>query len=235
MSDTPRQPVAGILVFPGVTQLDMTGPFEVLARMPGWRVEVVAKARGPVRSDRGLVLHADTDFAAAPQYDLLAVPGGPGTDDAILDADTVDFVRRQGAGAGHVFGICTGSLLLGAAGLLRGRRAGSHWMARDLLPRFGATVSDARMTQDGTIYTAGGVTSGIDMALRVAADLVGEEAAQRIQLAIEYDPEPPFRAGTPFVAPPALVAGVREAAAANRARRAAAVEEAARRLDAAGG
>jgi cyclohexyl-isocyanide hydratase len=200
-----RQAVAGMVLFPGMTQLDLTGPFEVLARLPGWRVEVVAKQAGPVVTDKGLVLVADRDFASAPQYDLIAVPGGPGADEAILDPETVGFVRRQAEGARYVFGICTGSLLLGAAGLLAGRRAGGHWQARDLLTQFGAIVSDDRMTVDGNIYTAGGVTSGIDMALHVAAVIAGDDVAQQLQLQIEYDPEPPFKAGTPFVAPPAIV------------------------------
>ena len=224
------QPVAGLLLFPGLTQLDLTGPYEVIARLPGWRTEIVAKTIAPVKTDRGLVITPSVSFPDAPPFDLLVVPGGPGTDDAILDAETVEFVRRQGEAAQHVFGICTGSLLLGAAGLLRGRRAGGHWAARDLLTQFGAEVSDARMTKDGKIYTAGGVTSGIDMALRVVADLAGEDVAMGIQLQIEYDPEPPFNAGTPFVAPAAVVERARTAGAARRAIRAAAVETAASRL-----
>ena len=224
------QPIAGLLLFPGMTQLDLTGPYEVLARLPGWRTEVVGKTTAPVKTDRGLVITPSLAFAEAPQFDLLVVPGGPGTDDAILDAETVEFVRRQGAAAKHVFGICTGSLLLGAAGLLRGKRAGGHWAARDLLTHFGAEVSDARMTQDGSIYTAGGVTSGIDMALRVVADLAGEDVAMGIQLQIEYDPEPPFQAGTPFVAPSTILERARAAGAQRRAIRAAAVEAAAARL-----
>lgn len=230
MLNTPILPVAGLLLFPAMTQLDLTGPYEVLARLPGWRTEVVAKQKGPVRTDKGLVLHAEADFASAPQYDLFVVPGGPGTDDALLDAETVDFVRRQARGAAHVFGICTGSLLLGAAGLLKGRRAGSHWAARDLLAHFGAEVRDQRMTRDGNLYTAGGVTSGIDMALRVVADLAGEEVAQAIQLQIEYDPEPPFRAGTPAIAPPAVLARARAAGAERRRIREAAVLAAAANL-----
>ena len=228
MSATP--PVAGLLLFPGMTQLDLTGPYEVIARLPGWRTEIVGKTIHPVKTDRGLVITPSIAFAEAPQFDLLIVPGGPGTDDAILDAETVEFVRRQGAGAKHIFGICTGSLLLGAAGLLAGKRAGGHWAARDLLAQFGAEVSDARMTKDGKIYTAGGVTSGIDMALQVVADLAGEDVAMGIQLQIEYDPAPPFNAGTPFVAPAAIVERARIAGAARRAIRAAAVETAAGRL-----
>ncbi len=231
---TYHQPTAGLLMFPGMTQLDLTGPFEVLARLPGWRTEIVAKTRDPVPTDKGLLITPTADFASAPQYDLLAVPGGPGTDDAILDPETVRFVRQQAAGACHVFGICTGSLLLGAAGLLRGRRAGGHWQARDLLAQFGAEVSDARMTRDGNLYTAGGVTSGIDMALQIAADLSGEDVAQQIQLQIEYDPEPPFRAGTPKVAPRHIVERALTATAERRRIRERAVAQAAANLVAIG-
>jgi cyclohexyl-isocyanide hydratase len=224
------QPTAGLLLFPGLTQLDLTGPYEVLARVPGWRTEVVAKTRDSVRTDKGLVIVPTMDFADAPQFDLLVVPGGPGTDDAILDRETVGFVQRQASGARFIFGVCTGSLLLGAAGVLRGRRAGGHWLARDLLAAFGAEPSDARMTVDGNIFTAGGVTSGIDMALRVASELAGEDIARQIQLQIEYDPEPPFHSGTPFVAPPRIVELARQAAVERRRIREAAVAEAARRL-----
>ncbi|WP_424814478.1 DJ-1/PfpI family protein [Roseococcus sp. YIM B11640] len=222
--------VAGLLVFPGLTQLDMTGPYEVLARLPGWRAEIVARSMEPVRTDKGLTILPTLDFAGAPQLDLLVVPGGPGTDDLLLDAEAVDFVRKQGQAARYIFGICTGSMLLGAAGLLKGKRAGGHWSARDLLSQFGATPSDARMTVDGNLYTAGGVTSGIDMALKLAADLVGEDVAQQIQLQIEYDPEPPFRSGTPFVAPPDILERAKKAGASRRELRERLVAQAAARL-----
>ncbi len=222
----------GSLLFEGLDQIDLTGPFEVLARLPNCKIEVVAKARGPVKTDKGLVITADNDFASAPQYDVVAVPGGPGTDAAILDAETLGFVRRQCLGAKYVFGICTGSLLLGAAGLLRGKRAGGHWQARDLLAQFGAVVSDDRMTIADNIFTAGGVTAGIDMALRLAAEVAGEAVAQQIQLQIEYDPEPPFRAGTPSVAPPEIVQRARSATAERRKIREAAVARAAEILGA---
>ena len=155
------------------------------------------------------------------------MPGGPGTDDAMLDEQWVKFVRDQAAKARWIFGICTGSLLLGAAGLLRGRRSGGHWLARDLLTQFGATVVDDRMVVDGNIFTSGGVTAGIDMAFRVVAEIAGEEAAKRIQLQIEYDPEPPFRSGTPFTASQDTIAAQREAGAARRKIREAAVAKAA--------
>jgi len=225
---------AGMLLFPGMTQLDLTGPFEVLARLPGWTVDIVAKHRGAIRTDKGLVVEAGTDFASAPQYDLFVVPGGPGTDDAILDEETVEFVRQQASGARFIFGVCTGSLLLGAAGLLRGKRAGGHWQARDLLSQFGAVVSDDRMTVDGNIYTAGGVTSGIDMALRLAADVLSEDVAKQVQLQIEYDPEPPFRSGTPFVASKDIVDRARQATRSRRQIREQAVAKAARNIVASG-
>jgi cyclohexyl-isocyanide hydratase len=220
-----------LLLFPGVTQLDITGPYEVLVRMPGAQVELVGASIDPVVSDRGLTILPTTTIEAAPACDLLVVPGGPGTDDAILDPDWVGFVRAQAEKARWIFGICTGSLLLGAAGLLRGKRAGGHWLARDLLSQFGATVVDDRMVTDGNIFTSGGVTAGIDMAFRVVAEIAGEEAAKRIQLQIEYDPEPPFRSGTPFKASEETVAAQREAGAARRKLREAAVAKAAAALN----
>lgn len=222
--------IAGLLIFPGLTQLDMTGPYEVLARLPGWRAEIIARTMDPVRTDKGLTILPTLDFASAPQLDLLVVPGGPGTDDLLLDEEAVAFVRRQGQAAEYVFGICTGSMLLGAAGLLRGKRAGGHWSARDLLTQFGATVSDARITVDGNLYTAGGVTSGIDMALKLAADLAGEDTAMQIQLQIEYDPEPPFRSGTPSVAPPHILERTKAAGASRRQSRERLTAQAAARL-----
>ncbi|MBN3727744.1 DJ-1/PfpI family protein [Burkholderia sp. Ac-20379] len=230
----PPTHVAGLLLFPDMTQLDLTGPLEVLGRLPGWRAEVVAPSRAPVRTDKGLVIQPDADFASASAYDLFVVPGGPGTDEAMLDPRIVGFVRERALAAKHVFGICTGSLLLGAAGLLKGRRAGSHWQARHLLSQFGATPSDARLTIDGKLYTSGGVTAGIDMALQVAAEVAGEDVARQIQLQIEYDPAPPFRAGTPFVAPAGIVERAMASTAARRAIREAAVAKAAARLAAAG-
>lgn len=234
MTDLSETKVAGLLLFPGMTQLDLTGPYEVLARIPGWRAEIVAKTMDPVRTDKGLVIVPDADFSSHSTYALFAVPGGPGTDKAILDSDTVDFVRRQAALAVHVFGICTGSLLLGAAGLLRGRRAGGHWQARDLLAQFGATPSDSRLTIDGNIFTSGGVTAGIDMALRVAAEVASPDIARQIQLQIEYDPEPPFQSGTPFTAPKYIIDRALAASSERRLTREAAVLKAAAALQDAG-
>jgi cyclohexyl-isocyanide hydratase len=219
-----------MLLFKGLTQLDLTGPFEVLVRMAGARVALVAENMAAVASDRGLSIVPTTTRDQAGRADLLVVPGGPGIDAAILDPDWVSFVRQQARSARWVFGICTGSLLLGAAGLLRGRRATGHWQARDLLSQFGAEVSDERMVVDGNLFTAGGVTAGIDMALRVVAELRGEEAAKRIQLQIEYDPQPPFRSGSPFVASAETIEAQRKAGAERRRIREAAVAKAAATL-----
>jgi len=192
-----------IIVVNDMCQLDTTGTFEVLARVPNWTVDLVAASMQPVRTDRGLM----TRESAKP-CDILVVPGGPGIDNAMLDVGWIAYTQREAADAKYVFSVCTGSLLLAAAGLLTGRRAGGHWQARDLLARFGVTPSDARLTVDGKFYTSAGVTSGIDMALRVVADIVGEESARKIQLAIEYDPAPPFSGGTPFTSPPQIVTAV---------------------------
>ena len=147
------------------------------------------------------------------------VPGGPGIDNAMLDNGWIAYARREAAEAKYVFSVCTGSLLLAAAGLLTGRRAGGHWQARDLLAQFGVTPSEARLTVDGKFYTSAGVTSGIDMALLVVADVVGEETARKIQLAIEYDPAPPFPGGTPFTSPPEIVKAVLDGSRQRRAER----------------
>jgi cyclohexyl-isocyanide hydratase len=219
-----------IVIVKDMVQLDITGPYEVLARAPAWTIDLVAESLAPVRTDRGLTILPTQTRETAKPSDLLVVPGGAGIDDAMLDDDWLTYVRCEAGRAKHVFGICTGSLLLAAAGLLHGRRAGGHWQARDLLAKFGVTPSDARMTLDGKFYTCGGVTSGIDMALRVVGDVAGEETARRIQLAIEYDPAPPFPGGTPFTSPPEIVAAVREASKKRRAEREAMVEAAAARL-----
>lgn len=224
--------VAGLLLLPDVTQLDLTAPPEVLSRLPGWRVEIVAPTLAPVRTDRGLVIQPDADFATASSYELFLVPGGPGIDDAMLEPEIVAFVRDRSNAAAYIVGICTGSLLLGAAGLLRGRRSGCHWQARALLTQFGAIPSDDRLTIDGNLYTSGGVTAGIDLALRIAAAVASDEIAQQIQLQIEYDPQPPFNAGNPFVAPSEIVERVLACTTTRRAIRLAAVEDAARRLKA---
>jgi cyclohexyl-isocyanide hydratase len=219
-----------IVLIPRMVQLDVTGPFEVLARVPGWSVALVAATLDPVRTDRGLRIVPDVTRKDAAPADLLVIPGGTGVDVAMLDPAWIAFVQRQAMSAQHVFGICTGSLLLAAAGLLRGRRAGGHWQARDLLTQFGVTPSNQRVTVDGKYYTSGGVTSGIDVALRVVADLEGEAVARKIQLAIEYDPHPPFPGGTPATSPPEIVQAVLADSRARRAEREGMVAQAAARL-----
>jgi cyclohexyl-isocyanide hydratase len=223
-----------VIVVKDMVQLDITGPFEVLSRTPGWTVDLVAAAMEPVRTDRGLTLLPTATRETAKPSDILVVPGGTGIDYAMLDEAWLAYARREAERASHVFGICTGSMLLAAAGVLKGRRAGAHWQARDLLAQFGVTPSDERMTVDGKFYTSGGVTSGIDMALRVVADVAGEDVAQRIQLAIEYDPAPPFKGGTPFTSPPEIVKAVTEASRKRRSEREAMVAQAAARLRAEG-
>lgn len=219
-----------IILVPDMVQLDVTGPFEVLARTPGWAIDLVAASPEPVRTERGLTILPTRTRETALPSDILVVPGGSGIDRAMLDTDWVVYTRREAGRARFVFGICTGSLLLAASGVLEGRTAGGHWLSRDLLTQFGVRPSHERMTVDGKFYTSGGVTSGIDMALRVVADVVDEVTARKIQLQIEYDPAPPFAGGTPTSSPPEITAALREASRARCAKREAIVAEAAGRL-----
>lgn len=220
----------GFLLFPDVTQLDLTGPWEVLSGMPGAETRLIWKEAGPVRAGKGLTILADTGFAECPQFDLVCVPGGAGMNALLTDDEVLDFLRRQAAGARYVTSVCTGSLVLGAAGLLRGKRAASHWSSRDLLAAFGAIPVAERVVVDGNVYTGGGVTAGIDFALRIVADLHGEAAAQAAQLQIEYDPAPPFDSGSPETAPREVVAAVRDRTAPMMEVRRAQVEKAAAKL-----
>jgi cyclohexyl-isocyanide hydratase len=192
----------GFVIFPDLTQLDFTGPLQVLARLPDSTTHIVAKSTAPVPSDCGLGLVPTHTFADCPPLDLICVPGGAaGVVGAIADRATVDFVRRQAADAKYVTSVCTGAFVLGVAGLLKGRRATTHWGYTDLLPLVGATYEKARIVRDGNVITAGGVTSGIDFGLSVVAEIAGEAAARAIQLGIEYDPAPPFDSGHPDRAP----------------------------------
>jgi cyclohexyl-isocyanide hydratase len=199
----------GLLVFPAITQLDMTGPYEVFSRIAGAEVHLVWKSLDPVAAQGGMRILPSTTLEACPQLDLVCVPGGPGMNPLLNDEEVLAFLRRQAVGARYVTSVCTGALVLGAAGLLEGKRAASHWMARDLLAAFGAIPVAERVVIDGNVITGGGVTAGIDFALRIAAELKGEDAAKAIQLNIEYDPHPPFRAGSPEAAGEAVVASVR--------------------------
>ena len=188
----------GFVIFPDLTQLDFTGPLQVLARLPQSAVYIVAKSAAPVPSDCGLSLLPTHTFATCPTLDLICVPGGNrGVVKAIGDYDTIEFVRRQASTAKYVTSVCTGAFVLGVAGLLNGRRATTHWAFTELLPLVGATHEKARIVRDGNVITAGGVTSGIDFGLSMVAEIAGETAAQAIQLGIEYDPSPPFDSGHP--------------------------------------
>lgn len=195
----------GFVIFPDLTQLDFTGPLQVLARLPQSAIHIVAKSEAPVPSDCGLALVPTQTFATCPPLDLICVPGGSyGVIQAIGDRETIEFVRRQADTAKYVTLVCTGAFILGVAGLLAGRRATTHWAYADLLPLVGATHEKARIVRDGNVITAGGVTSGIDFGLSVVAELAGETAARTIQLGIEYDPAPPFDSGHPDRAPAAI-------------------------------
>jgi cyclohexyl-isocyanide hydratase len=194
----------GFLLFDNVTQLDFTGPLQVLHRMPGAQVHIAAKALDPVMSDCGLALMPTTTLAACPKLDMICVPGGFGVANAFADAETLEFVQQQAAGAEIVSSVCTGAFILGVAGLLEGKRATTHWAYHHLLPAVGAVPVAQRVVRDGNVFTGGGVTAGIDFALTVISELNGPEAAQRIQLAIEYDPSPPFTSGHPSRAPEAV-------------------------------
>ena len=209
----------GSLLFEELDQIDVTGPFEVLSRVPNATLRLYGLSAAPVRDVKGLRLTPDAVLADAPQLDVLHIPGGPGQEALMTDETVLGWVRRQADGARIVFSVCTGALICGAAGLLKGRRATTYWAALHLLPYFGATPVEDRVVVDGNLVCAAGVTSGIDGALRVAALLRGDKAAEAIQLYMQYAPEPPFNAGTPETAPPDIVATVRGAAAEIMARR----------------
>lgn len=184
------------VLFDNVTQLDFTGPVQFLSRLPGAKVHVVSKDGAAVKTDCGFSILPPSGFGQCPQADVLCVPGGHGVRDAIADQVIVDFVRQQAKGADYITSVCTGAFILGAAGLLQGKKATSHWAYTQLLPLFGATHQPARVVRDGNVITAGGVTSGIDFALELIAAISGEDVARTIQLALEYDPAPPFGGGS---------------------------------------
>lgn len=220
----------GFLVFPGITQLDLAGPYEVFTKFPGAEVHLIWKTLEPITAGGGMRLLPSVSFADCPQLDLICVPGGAGTNPLLNDAETLEFIRRQAKAARYVTSVCTGALVLGAAGLLRGRQAATHWMSREMLVAFGAAPVAERVAVDGNVITGGGVTAGIDFALVVAAQAFGDDFAKSIQLAIEYDPQPPFDAGSPERAGNVLAAAARAAASGRQAERQAAVEEAAAKL-----
>jgi cyclohexyl-isocyanide hydratase len=201
----------GSLIFPEVDQIDFTGPFEVFSRIPNSTYHIIAKQEKPLRDTRGLILTPQTTFSEVGHLDLLHVPGGPGQEALMNDEETLSFIREQAASAIYIFSVCTGALILGAAGLLRGKKATTHWAALHLLNYFGATPINERVVIDGSLVSAAGVTAGIDGALRAAALLCGAQKAQEIQLAIQYAPDPPFNSGSVATAPPEVVKTVRAA------------------------
>ena len=221
----------GSLLFEGVDQIDLTGPFEVFSRIPNSTYRIFGKTAAPTRDMRGLRLLPDAVLRDAPQLDLLHVPGGFGQEAMMDDEEVLTWIRQQAAGVQSLFSVCTGALICGAAGLLKGRRATTHWASMHLLPLFGAIPVNERVVADGNIVCAAGVTAGIDGALRVAADLRGVEEAQAIQLAIAYAPEPPFCSGTPETAPPAILERTRNSYRAVTEQRERTARRAAQRLD----
>lgn len=212
-------PTIGFLIFPGVQLLDLVGPYEVFRAVPGASLHLLWKDTVPVPSAAGVPLAATASFAEALPLDVLCVPGGAGVNRLMTDREVLDFLRAAAARTPWLSSVCTGAMLLGAAGLLRGRRATTHWNAHDFLAAFGAEPVDERVVRDGNLFTAAGVTSGIDLALAVVDAVVGRTAAEEITLAFEYAPEPPFPGGTIERAPPGAVAAVRARYGASRRER----------------
>jgi cyclohexyl-isocyanide hydratase len=220
----------GLLVFPDMTQLDLTGPLQVFSAVNGVTVHLIWKRIEPVPTDTPLVVTPTMTFAECPQLDVICVPGGYGTDALVNDSEVLDFIRSQAARARYVTSVCTGALVLGAAGLLQGYRATTHWTAMDCLEPFGATPVVTRVCIDRNRVTGGGVTAGIDFALTLVAELFDRPTAEAVQLRLEYNPQPPFDAGSPTTAPKATVDAYLERIAPNKARRLEAVALAASRL-----
>lgn len=218
-----------IALYPGVTHLDFTGPHQVLVRTPNAKVTAASMGGQDIEAE-GLTFSKLADLTKLERCDVLLIPGGFGTADAMLDEAFVAELRRLGGGAKYLTSVCTGSLLLGAAGFLQGKRAACHWAWRDLLPHFGAIVDEGRVVRDGNVITGGGVTAGIDFAFVLLAELAGDEYAQQIQLGLEYAPAPPFNAGRPETAPPEMLAQMRAAMDARGQGRVAAAQESGRRM-----
>ena len=222
----------GLLIFPRMTQLDMTGPFEVFARVPNATVHLVWKKIEPVVCDTGLTLTPTTTLSDCPKLDVICIPGGPGQIDLMEDDDVIEFVRRQGQQARYVTSVCTGALVLGAAGLLRGYKTATHWASMDNLAHFGAEAVKTRVCIDRNRITGGGVTAGIDFGLVLASKLTDTATAEKIQLYMEYNPEPPFKSGSPDSAPPAVLAAFNEMARGMLTRRKEVTLRAAKQMDA---
>jgi len=220
----------GLLVFPKLTQLDLTGPLQVFSSVPGAKVHLIWKRIEPVPSDAVLTLTPTITFADCPQLDVICVPGGAGADDMVNDEEMLDFLRRQAVSAKYVTSVCTGALVLGAAGLLKGYRAVTHWAAMDYLAPYGAIPTRTRVCIDRNRITGGGVTAGIDFALTLVSHLVDRQTAEMIQLRLEYNPAPPFDAGSPDTAPPDVLALMKARGAAAQSGRSEANRRAAARL-----
>ncbi|MCB2085739.1 MAG: DJ-1/PfpI family protein [Sphingomonadaceae bacterium] len=220
----------GIVLFQKVTSLDFVGPLDILSRNPEARIHLIAHTLDPIGADNGMRVIPDTTFADAPQLDMVLVPGGPGTMSMMEDDELIGFLRSSGENAAWITSVCTGSLLLGAAGLLTGYRAVTHWTMMDALPIFGAEPVAERVVADRNRVTGAGVSAGLDFALTLTALLWGNERAERIQLGTEYDPHPPFDAGSPAKAPPQVVSAFRAGSARLTERRMAAARRAARKL-----
>ena len=221
----------GFLLFPGIQQLDLTGPYDVLGSLPDVKLHLVWKDLATVTSSTGLVFTPTITYADCPNLDVICVPGGAGVGPLMEDPHTLGFLKDQAHTARYVTSVCTGALVLGAAGLLRGRKATTHWAYHDLLTALGATAVKARVVRDGNLLTGGGITAGIDFALSLVADLYGEAAAQLVQLQIEYAPAPPFDSGSPQTAPAHVLAQALKRTAQSRKDRAEVVARAAARLE----
>jgi cyclohexyl-isocyanide hydratase len=220
----------GLVIFPRVTQLDLTGPLQVFSRVPDAKVYLIWKRIEPVATDTVLTLTPTISFADCPQLDVICVPGGVGTNEMVNDEEMLNFLRKQAVDARYITSVCTGSLVLGAAGLLRGYRATTHWSAIDHLAPFGATPTKTRVCVDRNRVTGGGVTAGIDFALTLVSIMVDRQTAEAIQLGLEYNPAPPFNSGSPDTAPPEILARVQERIAPAGVRRTEAIVRAAARL-----
>lgn len=216
----------GFLLFPNLQLLDMAGPYDVLASLPDVRMHLIGRDLQPLRSSTGAMLTPDMTFAACPALDILCVPGGSGVEALLEDRPTLDFLRTQASHVRYLTSVCTGALLLGAAGLLQGKRATTHWAFHSLLSACGAIPVAERVVRDGNLFTGGGVTAGIDFALTLAEELFGTETAQLCQLEVEYAPAPPLNAGRPETAPVEIVTLARQQNAAALQRRADAIARA---------
>lgn len=231
MSEARRHQI-GLILFPRLTQLDLTGPFEVLARLPNAQVHLIWKSLDPVVSDVGLHILPTITFADCPDLDVICIPGGPGMNELLEDEEVLSFVRHQGANARYVTSVCTGALVLGAAGLLQGYKAATHWASMQFLEAFGATPVNTRVCIDRNRITGGGVTAGIDFGLLLAEALSDRMTAEKIQLYMEYNPEPPFHSGAPDTAPANVVSEFRSYVEGMLQRRGEAVARAAQKLSA---